>query len=61
MYVLYDDFSDKISYEAFKDIYNDKTYKNIKPTVECYPYNIEFSSQFSSSKIDYPDIVELRK
>lgn len=61
-YVLYDSFSDKIGYSAFKDIYNDKTYQNIKPTVSPYPYNIEFSGQFASNnKLDYDEVVELRK
>lgn len=62
MYVLYDLFSDKISYETFKKVYKNKTYLNIKPTVEEYPNNIQFSSQFSSkAKLDYREICELRK
>ena len=62
LYVLYEDFSDKIGYDAFKKIYHHQTYIDIKPTVECYPYNLEFSNQFTSNnKLDYDDIVELRK
>lgn len=62
LYVLYDSFSDKISYEAFKKVYDDTTYKNIKPTVDPYPYNFEFSNQFTSgNKLDYDEVVNLRK
>lgn len=61
MYVLYENFSEKISYEAFKKVYNNSTYTNIIPTVDCYPNNLEFSSQFISSKIDYGDVIKLRK
>lgn len=42
-------------------VYRDFTYPNIKPTVDMYPYNLEFSCQFISSKIDYGDVVELRE
>ena len=61
MYVLYDDFSDKLTYTAFKKVYLNETYTNIPPTVDCYPYNFEFSCQFTTSKIDYEDVVKLRK
>lgn len=62
LYVLYDEFSDKIGYEAFKNIYHDKTYKDIRPTVEEYPYNIEYSLQFASKgKLKYDEVVELRE
>ena len=47
-YVLYDSFAEKISYQTFRDIYLDKTYKNIKPTVDPYPDNLKFSCQFTS-------------
>lgn len=61
-YVLYDDFSEKIKYATFRNIYNNKTYKNIFPTVECYPYNNEFSCQFATTnKIGYGEVIELRK
>ena len=39
MYVLYEQFSDKISYETFKKCYKHQTYKNLNPTVEEYPNN----------------------
>lgn len=62
MYVLYDEFSDKISYDAFKKIYHNQTYIDIQPHVDIYPYNLEFSNQFTSNnKLDYGDVVELRK
>lgn len=62
MYVLYDLYSDKISYEAFKKIYKNQTYKNILPTVDEYPDNIAFSSQFSSkAKLSYAEVCDLRK
>lgn len=62
MYVLYDLYSDKISYESFKKIYKNQTYKNIEPTVEEYPNNIAFSGQFSSkAKLSYSEVCELRK
>lgn len=61
-YVLYDSFAEKLSYEAFKNVYLDKTYKDIKPTVPVYPYNLEFSGQFTgTNKLDYGEVVELRK
>lgn len=60
-YILYEEFSNKISYETFKKCYNGITYTNIKTDVEPYPYNQAFSSQFNSSPIDYGDVVELRE
>lgn len=61
MMVLYDDFSDKLTYEAFKKCYRNETYQDIEPTVEQYPYNLEFSSQFNSnSSLEYNEVVELR-
>lgn len=62
MYILYDEFNEKISYDAFKEIYWNHTYIDIQPHVEIYPYNLEFSNQFTSNnKLDYYEIVELRK
>lgn len=61
-YVLYEQFADKLSYGAFKKVYLDKTYKDIRPTVQVYPYNVEFSGQFTgNNKLDYDEVVELRK
>lgn len=61
MYVLYEDFSEKISYNEFKDIYHHRKFKHLSTKTEIYPYNAEFSSQFSGSKLDYDDIVKLRE
>lgn len=61
-YVLYEEFSEKISYDAFRQVYLDKTYLNIKPHSEIYPFNIQFSNQFTSNnKLTYNEVVELRK
>lgn len=61
-YLLYDEFSEKISYDAFKEIYLNKTYKNIIPTVDPYPYNLEFSNQFTSAnKLNYDEVCHLRQ
>lgn len=61
-YILYEQFADKISYDAFKNVYLNKTYLNIQPTVDIYPYNLEFSNQFTSrNKLTYDEVVELRK
>lgn len=61
MYVLYEDFNDIITYGTFKKVYLNQTYTNIKPTVDPYPYNFEFSCQFNASLIDYDEVVDLRK
>lgn len=61
VYVLYDDFSDLISYEYFKQLYRDEARKDIFPTVDMYPNNLEFSCQFIKSKLSYYDIIEIRK
>lgn len=61
MYVLYNDFSDKISYDAFQKVYHHKTYLNLTTTVEVYPYNLEFSSQFNSPGLEYDEVVLLRQ
>lgn len=62
IYVLYDAFSDKISYNAFKKIYHHKTYKNLETSTPEYPHNFEFSNQFTSGgKLEYDEVVDLRK
>ena len=61
VFVLYEEFCDIISYEAFKKVYYNETYKNIEPTSEIYPYNFEFACQFNSGKLTYSEVVELRK
>lgn len=62
MYVLYEEFNDKIGYSAFKEIYHNQSYIDIIPHVDEYPYNLEFSNQFSSGNyLNYDEVVELRK
>lgn len=61
MYVLYDDYSEKLSYESFKKIYHHITYKNLQTSCEEYPYNSEFSNQFTSGNtLDYGEVIQLR-
>lgn len=60
MYVLYEEFSSKISYDAFKKCYKHQTYKNLTPAVEEYPNNIQFSAQFSGGKLEYDEIIDIR-
>jgi len=61
LYVLYDKFSDLMCYGYFKQIYHNKVRLDIKPEVEEYPYNVEFSCQFTRTKMTYQDIVEIRQ
>nr|DAL45328.1 MAG TPA_asm: intron associated endonuclease [Caudoviricetes sp.] len=62
MYVLYEQFNEIISYSAFKEVYHHHTYTNLNTNTPIYPYNIEFSAQFTSGgKLDYDDIVLLRE
>lgn len=62
MYVLYEQFNEIISYATFKNIYHHQTYTDLQTTVDEYPYNVEYSAQFTSGgKLDYPDIVSLRQ
>ena len=60
MYLLYEEFSQKIAYETFKKCYKHQTYKNLIPKVQEYPYNSQFSAQFAGGKLEYDEIVELR-
>lgn len=60
-YLLYEDFSEKLSYEAFYKVYHHITYKNLTTTTEEYPYNREFACQFTSGPLEYDDIVKLRQ
>lgn len=59
--LLYEDFNEKISYEAFYKIYHHITYKNLVTTTEEYPYNREFACQFTSGPLEYDDVVKLRQ
>lgn len=61
LYVLFEDYSEIISYEQFQKIYRDEVWKEVTPTVEQYPYNLEFSCQFNNSTLDYSDIVKMRE
>lgn len=61
LYVLYDEFSDIICYGYFKQIYHNKIRTDIVPTVEEYPYNLQFSLQFTKTKMSYLDIVNIRQ
>lgn len=61
MYVLYEDFNEIITYDTFKKVYLNQTYKNIEPTVDPYPNNFEFSCQFNASLLDYGEVVVLRQ
>lgn len=61
-YVLYEKFCDKLTYGAFKNIYLGKTYTDLTTTTPIYPYNLEFSCQFTGTgKLTYGEIVELRE
>ena len=61
MYVLYDDYSEKITYSQFKKVYHHEVYKNLKSHSKEYPYNFEFSNQFTSgNELDYDEICKLR-
>lgn len=61
MYVLYDEFSEKISYETFRKIYHNQSYTNLTTNIQEYPYNFEFSNQFLQGGLEYDEVVELRK
>lgn len=61
LYVLYEEFNDKISYEEFKQIYHNKKFKHLSTNTPIYPYNFEFGCQFNSSLLDYGEIVYLRE
>lgn len=62
MYILYEQFNEIISYATFKSIYHHQTYTDLQATVDEYPYNAEYSAQFTSGgKLDYSDIVSLRQ
>lgn len=61
MYLLYELVSDKLSYGQFKKLYHHQTYTNLTTIVSEYPYNREFSSQFTSNNLEYDEVVELRE
>lgn len=61
MYLLYDEFSELITYSYFKMLYHNQERVDIQPTAEEYPCNLEFSCQFTKTKMTYQDIVEIRQ
>lgn len=61
LYLLYEEFNSKISYGAFKKLYHHLTYTNLTTTTPEYPYNREFSCQFTSGPLEYDDVVDLRE
>lgn len=62
IYVLYEEFNNKISYEQFKKIYNHLAFKHLNTTTEIYPYNTEFSNQFTgNNSLEYDEVLSLRK
>ena len=61
IYVLYNDFSDKISYCQFKKVYHHKVYTNLSTNTPEYPHNFEFSCQFNSGKLEYDEVIDIRQ
>ena len=61
MYVLYEEFNDILSWEAFKKCYQHITYTNIPITVEEYPYNLQYSAQFHQNGLEYDEVVDIRQ
>ena len=58
--MLYEDFNNKISYESFKKVYHHITYTNLNTSVSEYPFNRDFSCQFTSGPLEYNDVIDLR-
>lgn len=63
MYILYSQFSEKISYNQFKKVYHHQVYKNIiVEEIEEYPNNFEFSNQFTSNNVlEYDEVIDIRE
>lgn len=59
--LLYEEFNDKLSYEAFYKVYHHLTYTNLSTTTSEYPYNREFACQFTSGPLEYDEVVKIRK
>lgn len=59
--LLYEEFSHKLTYEAFRKVYHHQTYTNLITTTSEYPYNREFACQFTSGPLEYDDVVRLRE
>lgn len=60
MYLLYEEFCDKVSYNVFKECYKHQTYTHLPITVAEYPYNMEYSNQFSVGKLEYDQVIDIR-
>ena len=60
MYLLYEEFSDKLSYEQFKKCYKHQTYTYLPISVAEYPYNREYSLQFVGGDLEYDEVVDIR-
>ena len=60
MYILYEEFNNKISYEAFKKCYKHETYKHLSVNVPEYPYNVQFSAQFGGKHLEYDEVIDIR-
>lgn len=61
MYVLYEQFSDKITYNQFKKVYRNEVYTNLSTEVKMYPFNAEFTNQFSDKGLEYNEVIDIRK
>lgn len=61
LYVLYSEFSDKLTYDAFRKIYHHQTYTNLTTTTEIYPYNFEFGNQFCKFGLEYDEVIDIRQ
>lgn len=59
--ILYEEFSDIISYESFKKCYNGITYTHLTTKTDPYPYNFEFGNQFTKNPLEYDEIIDLRQ
>lgn len=59
--LLYEEFSHKLTYEAFRKVYHHQTYTNLITTTSEYPHNREFACQFTSGPLEYDDVVKLRE
>lgn len=60
-YVLYIPFQDRITRQAFNEIYYGRTYKNLSTDTPMYPHNFEFSCQFRSNGLAYEQILRMRQ
>lgn len=60
MYLLYEEFSDKLSYEQFKKCYKHQTYTHLPISVAEYPYNREYNLQFIGGDLEYDEVVDIR-